>query len=88
MEITRGFTFLVSTTSRWMSSEAEALPPGLFTRSTTALTRSSRRRRRSSRLSRSPPIWLDLPSPSTISPSATSTAMRVFPAFASPGIPA
>ncbi len=88
METTTGFTFLVRMTSRWMSSEAAALPPGLFTRSTTALMRSSRRSLRSSRLRRSPPTWLPLPSPSTISPSATTTAMRAFPVFASPGMPA
>ena len=77
MDTTRGFTLRARITSRWIRSEAMALPPGLLTRSTMALTWGSRRSLRSSRLTRSPPTWPRRPGPSTISPSAYTTAMRL-----------
>ena len=49
--------------------DANALPPGLFTRSTTAFTSSSLRKSRNCEAKRSPPILVRSPAPSTISPS-------------------
>ena len=63
----------VSSSSRRMTSEAVALPPGLSTRSTTALTASSSRAWRISAATESPPTLPGGCSPSTMAPWATTT---------------
>ena len=61
-----GRSFLIRSISCQITSEASALPPGLFTLSTTAFTASSRRTSRSRAASELPPTSPSLALPSTI----------------------
>ena len=70
-----GFAFLASTISLQITSEAKIDPPGEFTRSTIALMASSFLALRIS-LANFSELITPSTSPSTISPSATITAMR------------
>ena len=65
-----GFDLRASRSSRCIVSAAVALPPGLFTLSTIALTAESSRSCLISRANFAPPTSVVSPSPSTMSPSA------------------
>ena len=65
-----GLALRARRSSRWIVSAAVALPPGLFTRSTIALTDGVLAQLLISRANFAPPTSVESPSPSTMSPSA------------------